>query len=103
MKKLLLPLCLLLVTSTVQAEDAGIWIQKARAQGLAQSPAWLKLLHIQRNIWGVRQSDIDDPAFFLSPRGRRDPQAELDVTLTAFFDTNASTEPAQCRYPARYA
>ena len=39
--------------------------------------------------------------------GRRDPSAELDATLTAFFDPahggyRHATHP-QCRFPARYA
>ncbi len=53
-------------------------------------------------MWGYRQSEIDDPGFFLSPRGRRNPQAELDATLAAFV-TPSGEEPAQCRYPARFA
>jgi hypothetical protein len=50
---------------------------------------------------GGRRSLVDDPKFFLSPGGKRDPGAELSATLDAMFDDSLSP-PARCRFPARY-
>jgi hypothetical protein len=79
---------------------------RAHQKNLAHHPYWHRLLHDRRNLLGVFQSEIDDPSFFLSPRGRKDPAAELDATLEAFFKPvpkNPEIQQAQCRYPARYA
>src|SRR5262249_32271371 len=69
-------------------------------------PAWRRLLHFRRNLWGAWRSEIDDPRFFFSPKGRSDPEAELQATLTAFFTpgaTDAEGQPVACQFPARYA
>ena len=82
---------------------------RARRENLAAHPYWRRLLHDRRDLLGRYQSEIDDPSFFLSPHGRKDPGAELDATLAAFFITSAAGndeggwQPAQCRFPARYA
>ena len=73
---------------------------------LADSREWHLLVHYRRNLVssGYR-SQIDDPAFFLAPQGKTDPQAELEATLRAFFSTEeikGSGQPAQCAYIARY-
>jgi hypothetical protein len=81
-------------------------LAQAHEKGLANHPYWHRLLHDRRNLLGVYQSEIDDPSFFLSPRGRRDPSAELDATLDGFFKGatgGADSQPAPCRYPARYS
>ncbi len=80
--------------------------QAAQSQQLADDPAWLRLLHYRRNLFGLYESDIDDKEFFLSPRGRRDPRDELKTTLAAFFEptpVDPQSQSAGCRYPARYA
>jgi hypothetical protein len=94
----------------IQPAVASSYLEKlendAKAKHLAQDPYWHRLLHYRRNLLGVYQSEIDDPSFFATPRGRRDPQAELDATLAAFFapvPANPEGQQAQCRYPARYA
>jgi hypothetical protein len=77
----------------------------ARQKNLANASYWHRLLHYRRNLRGIYQSEIDDPSFFLSARGRRDPSAELDATLEAFSQSvppNSDRQPAPCRYPARY-
>jgi len=63
-------------------------------------------LHRRKNAFGHWKSGIDDPHFFLAPRGSDDPDAELAATLRAFFDplpVGDHQAHAQCRYPARYA
>jgi hypothetical protein len=46
-------------------------------------------VHYESGIFGTR-SVVDDPRFFASPRGPRDPEAELEATLRAFL---APAEP----------
>lgn len=80
-------------------------LQQAARQHLAEDPYWLRLLHMRKGIWNSWKSDIDGPDFFLSKNGRRDPQAELEATLTAAFDSSAASEDdnrIECRYPARF-
>ena len=62
---------------------------RAHQKNLANHPYWHRLLHERRNLLGVYQSEIDDPSFFLAPRGRKDPSAELDATLAAFAKTSS--------------
>ena len=79
-------------------------IERADDLRLHERPYWLQLLHFEPGVLGYR-SQIDDPAFFLSPRGRRDARAELHATLRAFFEpvTEDEREHAVCRFVARYA
>lgn len=66
---------------------------------ISQSNYWKKLVHYKsRSLFSGYESDITDPAFFLSPAGRQDPLQELIATLDA-FKSDALTV---CRFPARY-
>jgi len=65
---------------------------------LAGQREWLQLLHYTPSwIPGRLRNFVDDPGFFLSPRGAQDPAAELAATLAA-LRSDAAT---QCRFPAR--
>lgn len=64
---------------------------------VATDPEWLKLLHYRDNTLGGFKSDIDGPHFFLSKKGRVDPEAELKATIEG---VTSSSETA-CRFPAR--
>lgn len=77
-------------------------VEKARRRRLHEERYWHTLLHYKRTITGLR-SLVDDPKFFLSPRGKRDPEAELEATIRAFFqpDTPGARHPV-CRFVARY-
>lgn len=68
---------------------------------IARHPIWLKLLHYDRN---GESSEVLSQNFFLSPRGKSDPQAELSATLDAYFlPWGADADQhARCRFPARY-
>jgi hypothetical protein len=85
-------------------------VERARALDLAAKPGWRALLHYRRRPLGLGlQSHADDPDFFLSPRGRDDPYAELEATLRAFFDDrerhrigDRELQHAQCAFVARY-
>lgn len=80
--------------------------EQARARQLAQTPMWRTLLHYQLHpLSRIDRSLADDPDFFLSSVGARDPQQELDATLAAFFDPtvrHAMDQSAACRFIARY-
>ena len=80
--------------------------QRSRNSGLAQQPAWRDLLHVKQHpLTRQIRSLADDPGFFLALNGARDPQAELDASLAAFFDASgrhAEGQTAQCRFRARY-
>ncbi len=80
-------------------------IASARAHKLYQDPTWLVLLHYKSNFLGNSVSQVDDGHFFLSRRGKRDPQAELEATLASFFSQHP-VEPTQlspqCRFVARF-
>ncbi len=67
----------------------------------AHDPYWLKLLHYKQNPLIFRgdsyRSLVDDPAFFISPEGRSNPEAELAAT----FDALAKDSQTACRFPDR--
>ena len=86
----------------------------ARNRSLSEDRAWLRLGHWRKRLLGGWQSEADGPALFLSPQGKRDPAAELEATLSAFFAPGdgapsdvtlaaPSLEHPQCRFPARFA
>ena len=80
-------------------------IETARRRGLPEDSTWQLLLHDRAGLFGGVQSDARGKRFFLSPRGRKDPEAELEATLAAFFDAKPSApevQHPQCRFPARY-
>jgi len=106
----------------VQSVFASSYVEtlqtRAHQKNLSNNPYWHRLLHDRRTLLGIYQSEIDDSSFFLSPHGRKDPAAELDATLAAFFVSpqpsplgrgrseaagEAEPQQAQCRFPARYA
>jgi hypothetical protein len=95
-------------------------VARARAQGLAETRAWLRLGHYRLGMLGTGflgggyTSEADSEAFFLAPQGKSDPQAELSATLRAFFaPASATTGPLGegergtdghplCRFPGRF-
>lgn len=59
------------------------------------------LLHYRRH-GERRESLVDDPAFFLSPTGKHDPQSELAALIDALFaDPSLGDSHPICRFPAR--
>ncbi|MDD1780022.1 DUF4105 domain-containing protein [Enterovibrio sp. ZSDZ35] len=54
------------------------------------------LLHYEKGLVG-EESLINDPSFFLSPKGRVSPEEELKATIQAFYQTPET----QCKFPAR--
>jgi len=78
----------------------------ARVQQLARTREWKILLHYHKSRLGSVTSEADGTDFFLAQNGKRNPEAELEATLAAFFsppvDDPAVLHP-QCRFVARYA
>ncbi len=81
-------------------------IARARAERLATRREWLDLGHYRPRLLGSGQvSLIDSPGFFNAPKGKVDPEAELEATLAAFFAEPVAGDPPQhpqCAFPARY-
>lgn len=80
-------------------------VERAQAQGLAARQEWRGLVHYTNSLGGSATSMQDHPGFFLSLRGKTDPEAELIATLRAFFSdqpVGKSQQPAQCAFVARY-
>ncbi|MDD5629556.1 MAG: DUF4105 domain-containing protein, partial [Elusimicrobia bacterium] len=99
--------CLTAARAAVAQETSyrGELISRSRELKLSEQRRWRRLLHYQERGRGWR-SEADGEKFFLSPRGRTEPQAELEATITAFFEPQPAEPKAQhpqCRFPARYA
>lgn len=88
----------------------GAVFQQAASVQLHTDPMWTTLLHYNKHpITRHYRSLSDDSAFFLSPEGRTNPEAELKATLLALIKTptptqwaDAAYEHPQCQFPARY-
>ncbi len=83
----------------------------ARAQRLWEDPQWTRLLHYHTAVWSRRyEGQPDGPGFFLSPEGKRNPQSELEATITGFFDPTVRKfnkersvgQSIRCQFPARF-
>lgn len=81
-------------------------IQKSTQQRLYEHPHWQALLYYDTK--GLSKDVVSlalGKFFFNHPRGREDPQTELEATLANFFSTAllpASKQTAQCTFVARY-
>lgn len=64
----------------------------------AFAPQWLKLLHYQKNGNGY-VSVVEQGKFFLTERGRADPQAEYAEAIRIFSEKN---NLKKCDFPARF-
>ncbi|MBI1911816.1 MAG: DUF4105 domain-containing protein [Deltaproteobacteria bacterium] len=77
-------------------------VEKASELKLHEKRDWLVLMHYKKTVRGF-ESLIDDPEFFLSKDGKRNPKNELDATVRAFFSTEESGDRhPQCRFIARF-
>lgn len=107
-KTAILVIAALFATASVRAsanDYADELVARALALEIQKRREWQVLLHYQRRVLGGVRSAADDPAFFNSPSGAKDPAAELDATLRAFFSPIEETDTRQnpqCRFIARY-
>lgn len=98
-------LALLLFSTHAWADAPDAWVARAQEQKLGAEDQWLRLLHHERG-WFGSTSRAEPSDFFASPNGRKDPNAELEAVLRAFFESDPGTPEkphALCRYPARRA
>lgn len=66
---------------------------------------WLNLVHYRRLLLNKQTftSAVDDNQFFYAADGSRNPRAELNATLNAFFTRQpVGNDHALCRFPARF-
>jgi hypothetical protein len=69
-------------------------LDAVRARRLDQTREWQLLVHYRPTAWGGLRSQADGLGFFLAgPRGQRDPAAELDATVRAFFQSPGRQSP----------
>ena len=81
-------------------------VARSRAMKLAERAEWLKLVHYLPDFAGRGvHSLVDNPDFFnAGPRGKADPQAELEATLASFYSAVVETpdrQNPQCQFIAR--
>lgn len=101
---------LLFLAFSLQANAENTALEKqvqelSREKHLDQDRQWRKLLHFERDAFFTSESQIDSADFFFAKNGKKDPAAELEATIAAFFNDDQITDPnqkAQCRFPARF-
>ncbi|MCU0656612.1 MAG: DUF4105 domain-containing protein, partial [Polyangiaceae bacterium] len=78
-------------------------LERARRHRLHLDPTWQRLVHHRPGVFYGSDSQVDGPAFFLSPAGRSDPAAELEATIQGFYQAPAAgVDHPLCRFPARW-
>lgn len=85
--------------------DLNRVLKIANEKNLDQERQWRKLLHFETDLFRTTESQVDSPNFFFAKNGKKDPKAELQATITAFFHDDEITDSygkAQCRFPARF-
>jgi len=98
-------LLLIFLSPWAEAGEQG-YLQKllkeAEEKALHRDRYWHVLLHYKKTFFGI-ESLIDDPKFFVSPAGKKDPESELLETIKSFFkEYNDEGSDTRCRFPARY-
>lgn len=79
-----------------------VLLKVAEEKQLYRDRYWEVLLHYKKTLTGVN-SLIDDPRFFLSPDGGKNPKNELAATLKGFFKNDLLDDShPRCRFVARY-
>lgn len=71
--------------------------EKLNVESASKNRKWHILLHYRPTIFGFSKSEIAESNFFLDPKGRSSPQAELEATIAGF----EKDPELACRYPAR--
>lgn len=88
-------LCVLSLSLFAKTTDE--LIAQAHTQKLSESRYWHLLMHAPQ-----KESEIDDPAFFLSQEGKHNLSLELESTIRHLNeDTNRTNGSIYCRFPAR--
>ena len=77
-------------------------VERSHTLNLASDRYWLSMVHYKPALGGGFKSQADDARFFNHPRGKIEPQLELDATIRAFFDVGGGDQNPICRFPARF-
>lgn len=83
--------------------SANAKVDEKRLNHLSLHPQWIAFLYYEENIDEERQrfsSSVDNPNFFLSPKGRFSPYEELNSLITNLNDENLLMS-TYCQFPAR--
>ncbi|WP_424245372.1 hypothetical protein Dip510_000345 [Elusimicrobium posterum] len=75
---------------------ADFYKQVAQEKQLYKNQQWLNLLHYKDGA-----SEITSKTFFLSPKGQKNPQEEMNAQIDALFEAKAENEAFVCRFPLR--
>jgi hypothetical protein len=92
-------------TERARAAHVAELLREAKAKGLHEHRAWLRLGHYRYSVLDGYTSEADGPTFFLAEEGKDDPQAELEATLRGFFGPQPADKALDhpvCRFPARF-
>lgn len=93
---------ILFTTVSGLAWSSDTQLSSSQLNKLSEERQWLDLLHYHEvGVFSQTGSQIDDPEFFLSPKGAQNPLAELEATLAAFAGSNPEFVQNRCLYPAR--
>ena len=77
--------------------------QRAEQKKLWQDPYWRRLLYYEHNWLGGYHSACINNNFFLSPKGKINPQAEMTASLEGlFYSSGTDNDSPECRFPERY-
>jgi hypothetical protein len=98
-----LPACLFADNSPL-TDSMAVLSMEVKEAALHQQKDWHYLLQYWKNIFYLTTSRVDDPEYFISEHGKRNPEAELLATLESFItvqDEDSDDNP-QCVYPARF-
>jgi len=98
---------LFLSPGLLATQQPGTDISAEKIHELAQSRQWLRLLHYNRTFPFFKlKGRVDGLAFYASPDGDTDPEAEMRADIAAFSDHSRQIgrfkQHPQCAYPARY-
>lgn len=85
----------------------SLFADPARLGELAESREWQSLLFYSPRVLRSSNGLVDAEAFYLHPKGKSDPRAELEATLARFqaeegLSKDDPNDYARCRFPARY-
>lgn len=94
-------LLLSLQLHAVEAPSQDTVLTSSAIRAFAEDPYWLSLLHYKQTLFS-KKSTIDDPSFFLSEDGQKNPASELAATIQHFSRGDISDpEHPLNRFPAR--
>lgn len=107
MKLLLIGLLLASRSPAYPAETvdpAGKYLAEAQSSHLWEDRYWRLLMHYEPSIFGLK-SGVRNQEFFLSPKGRTKPRAEMEAFIRALFEKRPADpdQDIRCRFPLRSA